>query len=184
MRRMFEDEAMRMMLTGLALTVAVPAGATIAVPAGATIAVPAGAQTAAPACATGPALPPELAGWAKPVAIRDGATLPIGTAGDVALNPAATFAPAPAKVPAAGTSGASIGFTVATAGTYRVALGAPVWVDVVRDGTALASIGHGHGEPCSPVRKMVDFALTPGRYTVQLSGARTPRATMLIARLP
>jgi hypothetical protein len=44
-------------------------------------------------------------------------------------------------------------------------------------------VAHGHAPPCSGVRKMVDFDLSTGSYTVQLSGAAKPVATLLIARL-
>src|SRR3546814_2325418 len=53
---------------------------------------------------------------------------------------------------------------IATAGTYRVALSEGAWVDMVRDGTSLPSVAHGHGPRCSGIHKIVDFKLAPGRY--------------------
>ena len=145
------------------------------------IAVPAIAQT----CPT-PALPlpAELAGWARPVAARSGDAVPIGQAMTVTLVSAPAFAAPPEKAPSVGSFGGTLAVTVTTAGRYRVALGAPVWIDVVREGKVLASTAHGHGPACSGVRKTVDFALTTGRYTVQLSGSATSSATVLVAHLP
>jgi hypothetical protein len=37
------------------------------------------------------------------------------------------------------------------------------------------------GAPCSGIRKIVDFALQPGTYIVQLSGAKTAQTRILIA---
>lgn len=159
---------MRMMIAGLLLTIATPVGA----------------QTAEAPC-TAPALPPELSGWAKPVAAQSGGTVAIGQGSVLALSPsdAVTFAVAPAKPPAAGTFSGTVSFAVKSAGTYRVALSGPVWVDVIGSGKALVSVTHGHGPACSPVKKMVDFALTPGRYALQLTGAKTASVTVLVARV-
>src|SRR3546814_5095624 len=71
---------------------------------------------------------------------------------------------------------------IATAGTYRVALSEGAWVDMVRDGTSLPSVAHGHGPRCSGIHKIVDFKLAPGRYALQLSAMQTPQVRVLIAR--
>lgn len=159
---------MRMMMAGLLLAIAAPVGA----------------QTVEAPC-TAPMLPPELSGWAKPVAAKSGGTVAIGQGSVLALAPsdAVTFAVAPAKLPAAGTFSGTVSFAVKAAGTYRVALSGPVWVDVIGGGKALVSVTHGHGPACSPVKKMVDFALTPGRYALQLTGAKTANVTVLVARM-
>lgn len=81
------------------------------------------------------------------------------------------------------THGGLASFTVATPGTYRVALGAGAWVDVVRDGKAVASVAHGHGPACSTIRKMVDFRLTPGRYLLQIAGNADPVIPVMVAAL-
>ncbi|HEX8555674.1 MAG TPA: homogentisate 1,2-dioxygenase, partial [Sphingomonas sp.] len=74
-------------------------------------------------------------------------------------------------------------FRVASAGTYRVALDSAMWIDVVAGTAAIASTTHGHGPACSGVRKMVDFALRPGRYVIQLSGSAKPQAVVMVARV-
>lgn len=55
---------------------------------------------------------------------------------------------------------------------------------MVRDGAAVVSVGHGRGPACSGVRKMVDFALEPGRYVLQIAGNGGQSLPVMIARLP
>ncbi|MEO7690453.1 MAG: homogentisate 1,2-dioxygenase [Sphingomonas sp.] len=159
-----------------------------------TIGGPAFAQEAAPApCPTTPApLPAELAGWASASPVTAAATgaeigkaqVPVGSRADIALLPAAQVQfLAPEKAPKADTSSGMVHFTVPMARTYRVALGAGAWIDVVRDGKPMASGAHGHGVPCTPVRKTVDFALTPGDYVLQISGNRDATLSVLILPL-
>jgi hypothetical protein len=71
---------------------------------------------------------------------------------------------------------------IAEAGTYGIALDIPAWIDVSRDGRALASVRHGHGPACSTICKIVDFELSPGRYTVTLSRTEAPNARILVVR--
>ena len=85
------------------------------------------------------------------------------------------------RKPAPGTFGGVYHVTVATAGTYRVVLQNGAWIDLVRDGKSLTSVGHMEGAPCSGIRKIVDFALQPGTYAVQLSSAKTKEMRILIA---
>jgi hypothetical protein len=73
---------------------------------------------------------------------------------------------------------------VPAAGIYRIALGARAWIDVVRDGKAVASVAHQMGTPCSGIAKMVDFRFEPGTYTIQLSAAADPTVRIAITRLP
>ena len=80
--------------------------------------------------------------------------------------------------------GGLLALDVVQAGTYRVALGAGPWIDVLKDGQPVTSTAHGHGPACSSVRKMVDFPLTPGRYVIQVSADADPTLAILVARLP
>lgn len=144
----------------------------------------------AAACpATPAALPPELAGWSahQPVAAAaTPATLTIGKGARATLLPAGVVRLAvPITKPQAADARAGLfAFTVPTAGRYRVALSAGAWIDVVQDGKALASVAHGHGPACSPVKKMVDFDLVPGRYLLQIVGSSSPTLDLMVARLP
>ncbi|MDQ2878738.1 MAG: homogentisate 1,2-dioxygenase, partial [Pseudomonadota bacterium] len=104
----------------------------------------------------------------------EAALLQPGVRADVTLLPVARIVHAvpPHKAPAAGTFGGLLGIMTARAGTYRIALGAPAWIDLVgADGKALPPVAHGHGPDCSGIRKIVDFALQPGRYVVQIDGS-------------
>lgn len=147
------------------------------------LASPLGAQMAAPApCATPAPPPPAFAGWEKRAPLADGGTIAIGQSAALALVSAPRFAIAPGHAPATGTFGASLRFTVATAGTYRVAVGSAVWIDVVQAGVSLTSTAHDRGPACSPVRKIVDFRLAPGVYALQVSGSATPSVGVMIVR--
>lgn len=128
-------------------------------------------------------VPPELKGFASPMAGRTNAALTPGKAVRVTLARDAKLPIAPDKMPAAGTHGGTFGFTVTRAGRYRVALDGPVWVEVASDTHKLGSVAHGHAPACSGARKLVDYDLAAGRYLVQLSGAKAPAATLMIVRL-
>jgi hypothetical protein len=160
---------------------------------GAAVSAPATTQAAAP-CPAGPAaaLSPELSGWSAMQGVDAGTsvasppTLAIGRSARATLVPADSvrFAVAPDKPAAAGSTAGVFAFDVAGAGTYRVALDAGIWVDVVTGGKALASVAHGHGPDCSGIRKYVDYRLTPGRYILQASGGRAPTLAVMVAKLP
>lgn len=148
-------------------------------------------DSADPRCATiRPAFPAELAGWSTRAPLvagtapRNAPVLLVGRGADVSLAPGDQLQPvaAPGRAPEAGTSGGLLMFQVARAGTYRVALGGPAWIDVVRRGRALASTGHGHGPACTGIRKIVDFRLAPGRYVLQLTGSVATSLPVLIGR--
>ena len=88
----------------------------------------------------------------------------------------------PEHVPAGQTFGGTVGFDVTDPGTYRVAIGSAIWIDVTKDGAAVRSTAHARGPACTAVRKTVDFVLTPGHYTLQLSGSATPSVTFQVAK--
>ena len=112
--------------------------------------------------------------------------LPLGIAVKATLLPAAAVSLAvsvdrPTQV---GSSAGVFGFTVATAGRYRVALGSRAWVDIVAADKALPSIANGHGGPCSGISKYVEFDLKPGSYRLQLVGSTSPTIGVRITPLP
>ncbi|WEK47710.1 MAG: homogentisate 1,2-dioxygenase [Candidatus Andeanibacterium colombiense] len=114
------------------------------------------------------------------------ATLTFGQAVDGALvsAPEVKYPLRPEKPGGSVSYGGLFGFTVAEAGTYRVALGSGAWIDVLKDGRAIGSSAHGHGPDCSGVRKMVDFPLEPGSYTLQIAANGQPSLPLLVTRLP
>lgn len=80
--------------------------------------------------------------------------------------------------------GGMASFTVEQAGTYRVGLSEPVWVDVVRAGKPAETVRFGPGPACSGIRKAVSFALEPGPHVLEVSGATTAKTGVLVERLP
>jgi hypothetical protein len=123
-----------------------------------------GAQPPAPAAcgAIDEGLEAKLAPWRSPV------TAP------AVVVPGQAVVVAPAR--------GAVALDIAEAGTYGVAIDIPAWIDVSRDGRTLPSVRHGHGPACSTIRKIVDFELSPGRYTVTLSRTQAPNARMLVVR--
>lgn len=166
-------------ITGMMMAAALPANA----------APPMAGMDHAPAAC--PALPAALAGWARMTPAVAGAraagapVLRIGVGARAALlpTPKVAYPRGPEKPGDPASSGGLFAFAVPVAGRYRVALGSGAWIDVVRDGNAVASAAHGHGPDCSGIRKMVDFDLRPGRYLLQISGNAGPTLPLLIARL-
>ena len=126
------------------------------------------------------ALPAELAHWTH----RSDGAIAVGQARNAVLTPIAnvTFPVAPERAADAGTFGAVLAFDVTAPGTYRVALGQGAWIDLVKDGKALTSTAHGHGPACSTIRKIVDFDLGPGHYTLQLSGAKAAAMAVMVVK--
>ena len=80
--------------------------------------------------------------------------------------------------------GGMASFTVEQAGTYRVGLSEPVWVDVVRDGKPVETVRFGPGPACSGIRKAVSFELRPGQHVIEISGGTTAEAGVIVERLP
>jgi hypothetical protein len=134
----------------------------------------------------------ELAPWSKavPLAAAGDAgqqpALAVGQAAEVTLllTPQVHYPLRPEKPGGPVSYGGLIGVEVKDAATYRVALSSGAWIDLVHDAKAVTSVAHGHGPACTGVRKMVDFPLTPGRYTLQLGANGEEQMKVLVARLP
>jgi hypothetical protein len=71
---------------------------------------------------------------------------------------------------------------VREAGTYQVALSADAWIDVLKDGTAIASTEKERGAECSGPRRMASFVLAQGRHVIQLSGNREETIRVMVSR--
>ncbi|WP_294320753.1 homogentisate 1,2-dioxygenase [uncultured Sphingomonas sp.] len=134
------------------------------------------------------ALPRGMEGWSRPTAVAAAATaakpvlLTARSAVRATLLPitGVTYAVPPAKPGAATSHGGLFAFDVARAGRYRVALGSPAWIDVLRGTMPVASVTHGHGPSCSTIRKMVDFDLKPGRHLLQIAGSEPAAVTLMV----
>ena len=137
-----------------------------------------GAAQAQPACPA-PSGGVELkAATASPE--LEAARLMLDKAATVTLHPGndVRFVMAPEKHGDASSYGGMVVVDVREAGTYRIALSAGAWIDVLKDGTAIASTGHDHGSGC----KMVSFMLQPGRHVIQLSGNKEETIGVVAAR--
>ena len=73
--------------------------------------------------------------------------------------------------------------TIKERGLYRVALANASWIDVVKDGKSAQSIAHAQGSENSGIRKMVDYNLDDGIYTLQLSAGADTKSAVLITKL-
>lgn len=146
-------------------------------------------------CASGTsALPSELVGWAARTPLTAAtrvnqlrsARVAIGQGIDATLasTPDVRYVVRPEKPGGSVSYGGLFAFIVEEAGTYRVALGSGAWIDILKDGKAISSTAHGHGPDCTDIRKIVDFALTPGRYTLQIAANGEAPLSLLVARLP
>jgi hypothetical protein len=158
-------------------------------------AIHAAPEPAPPACpATPRPVPAAYDGWGGNVAIEAargveglaGAPLTPGQGADVRLHPdgQVTYITLPKGAGEAASYGGLARVTIARAGTYRVALGGFVWVDLVRDGKPAATVKFGHGPECTPIRKIVDFELRPGTYTLEVSGSKEPSVRLMILPAP
>ncbi|WP_141653148.1 hypothetical protein [Phenylobacterium immobile] len=143
----------------------------------------------APACAAVDVAAP--AGWSRRVeltaATEDGgasaAMLGLGQSAKARLTSGAevVFPVAPQKTPAGETYAGLFELNVPVAGTYRLSLSEPAWVDVVENGLLIEAAAHAHGPPCGTVRKMVDFPLKAGRHVVEIAGAPKPDIVIMAA---
>jgi hypothetical protein len=111
------------------------------------------------------------------------ARLTPGQASTVTLHPISEvrFAAPPARRGDASGYGGMMEIEVREAGTYQVSLSAGAWIDMLKDGTAMASTVHGHETGCADLRKMVSFPLTQGLHVSQLSGNREAAIKLLVS---
>src|SRR5262249_31603232 len=102
----------------------------------------------------------------------ESARLVLGQAATVTLHPVSDmrFVAQPEKRADTSSYGGMLAVNVPDPGTYQVSLSAGAWIDVLKDGAAVASTSHDHGGDCAAMRKIVSFALQPGRHVIQLSG--------------
>lgn len=105
-----------------------------------------------------------------------------GQTADLALAPVARvrFAAKPGRKPSPGSFAGLAAVDVKRGGTIAIALSSRAYVDLVRGGKALGSVSH--SDACGSLRKTVVFAVTPGRYIVQLADAPDRRVRMFISR--
>jgi len=145
-------------------------------------------------CSAPVAPPPALSSWAAKTDMTsatqasglDAAMLTPGRAASVTLHPTPEvhYVAQPEKPGGPVTLGGMVAIAIAEAGTYQISLGSGAWLDVLKDGASVASSAHAPGPPCSGIRKMVQFPLTPGRSVIQISGNVDPAIQVLVTRVP
>jgi hypothetical protein len=102
----------------------------------------------------------------------------------LAATPDVQYPLRPEKPGGSVSHGGLLDLTVKVAGTYRVAISAGAWIDLVRGGKAVASSSHGPGPACSALRKTVEFPLTPGHYTLQIAGNGSDSLLVRVTKAP
>lgn len=146
----------------------------------------------APACPAPVAPTGDFAPWAHPLPLSASgdattpAPLSLGTAAQVRLlpTPDVHYAMQPEKPGGSVSYGGLLILDITRAGTYRIALGSAAWLDVIGADGPQRSVAHGHGPDCTGIRKMVDFTLAPGRYTIQISANAAPALTVMALAMP
>ncbi|MFZ2889842.1 hypothetical protein [Sulfuricurvum sp.] len=68
-------------------------------------------------------------------------------------------------------------------GAYRVILGNASWIELVKEGKSAKSVAHAQGPENSGIRKMVDYLLETGIYTLQLSAGADTTSAVLITKI-
>lgn len=103
----------------------------------------------------------------------------------VMLARSAAKAGAAAHTPAAGAYAGIATLKIPLAGSYRVAIDGPFWIDVVSDGTPIAAKDFQGQHGCSAPRKIVEFQLSgPQRFVLQLSNAEQQNVLLTITPSP
>jgi hypothetical protein len=108
-----------------------------------------------------------------------GLTIPLAPVADVAFD-------VPPERPPRNPDprGAALHFAAGAAGTYRIALSARAWIDVVEDGKYLAPVAFVDFTDCPDLHKIVAFDIGAGPFTLQLSDATAPSVTMALTKAP
>jgi hypothetical protein len=104
----------------------------------------------------------------------------------LAPQPQVKYVTAPGKVMLAdGAYGGMVKFRVPHSGSYRVALDAPFWIDVVADGKLLGTEDFSGQRGCANPRKIVVFQMPAGQELwLQISGAHRAQAEFTLTAAP
>lgn len=138
-------------------------------------------------------LPNELMAWkslsyvssAKNSNELANASLSLNTASFVSLHPTPKVQYVLRPVNEGGTVsyGGLFQITLKESGTYRIALANASWIDVIKEGVSAKSVAHSHGPDHSGIRKMVDYALEAGTYTLQFAAGADSTSAVLITKI-
>lgn len=138
-------------------------------------------------------LPPELSAWkslsyvgsAHNAKELSNATLTLNTASVVGLlpTPKIEYAARPMNEGGSVSFGGMFQITLKEKGLYRVVLANASWIEMVKDGKSVQSVAHAQGSKESGIRKMVDYPLDEGTYTLQLSAGADTTSALMVTRL-
>jgi hypothetical protein len=97
-----------------------------------------------------------------------------------------SFAVAPGKRdPTVGANAGLATFKIPAAGSYRVSIDAPFWIDVVSNGARLVAKDFQGQHGCSPPNKIVEFDLLgPRPFVLQLSNATAGSVRLTVTPTP
>ncbi len=107
-----------------------------------------------------------------------------GSTATIRLSPqgALAYPVAPPLPHAPANFGAILSVDIDEAGLYHVSIGAPGWIDMVRDGKTLTPAAEHTGAAGSGIAKVVDFNLSPGAYKLTLSGMTAGEVSVSVSR--
>lgn len=138
-------------------------------------------------------IPAELSAWkslayvgsAKNRSELADATLTLNSASLVGLlpTPKVQYVTRPANEGGSVSYGGIFQITLKESGLYRVVLANASWIEMVKDGKSAQSIAHAQGSENSGIRKMVDYNLDEGTYTLQLSAGADTKSALLVTKL-
>jgi hypothetical protein len=97
-----------------------------------------------------------------------------------------SFAVAPGKRdPTVGANAGLATFKIPAAGSYRVSVDAPFWIDVVSNGARVVAKDFQGQHGCSPPNKIVEFELLGARpFVLQLSNATAGSVRLTVTPTP
>lgn len=138
-------------------------------------------------------LPAELSAWkslsyvgsAKNPQELSNATLTLNTASLIGLvsTPKIQYVARPTNEGGSVSYGGMFQIILKESGLYRVVLANASWIEMVKDSKGAKSVAHSHGPDNSGIRKMVDYNLDEGTYTLQLSAGADTTSAVLITKL-
>ncbi len=124
-------------------------------------------------------------GAAKSVNELSNATLTVGKASYVGLinTPKMQYVLRPVNEGGTVSYGGIFKVEIKDSGVYRIVLGNASWIDLVKDGKAVLSVKHQGGPEGSGIRKIVDYPLEAGVYTLQLSAGGDSVTAILVTKI-
>lgn len=139
-------------------------------------------------------LPAVYEGWSNPSPLNaatqagtlSASRLTLGHAATIRLahTPDVHFVERPAEPGGSVSFSGMVAFEAPKDGTYRVMLPNKTWIDVLQGTVQASSTHHQHGPDCSGIRKMVDFPLKSGTYTLQLAGSGQQDIPVMVSSVP